>query len=80
MGDELPLPQLSKKAANADSFDEFPTSLVSVGKTNDNSNISIFTKGGVTVHKEKDVLITCKGAPILIGVRDDRGRYRMPLV
>ena len=77
---ELPLPQLSKRAANADSFDEFPTSLMSVGKTNDDGNVSIFTKDGVTVHKEEDVLITCKGAPILIGVRDERGRYRIPLV
>ena len=37
-------------------------------------------KKGVTVHKEEDVLITCKGAPILIGKRDERGRYRIPLV
>ena len=26
------------------------------------------------------VLVTCKGAPILIGKRDERGRYRIPLV
>jgi hypothetical protein len=26
------------------------------------------------VHKEEDVLITCKGAPILIGKRDAEGR------
>ena len=77
---ELPIPQLSKKAAKADSFNDFPTSLMSVGKTNDDGNVSIFTKDGVTVHKEQDVLITCKGTPILIGVRDERGRYRIPLV
>ena len=35
---------------------------------------------GFTVHKEEDVLITCKGAPILIGKRNERGRYRNPLV
>ena len=66
---ELPLPQLSKRAANADFFDKFPTSLMSVDKTNGNRNVSIFTKdGATTVHKEEEVLITCKGAPILIGV------------
>ena len=76
----LPLPQLSKEAAKADSFDEFPTSLMSVGKTNDDGNVSIFTRDGVTVHKEEDVLITCKGAPILVGVQDEQGRYSIPLV
>ena len=55
---KLPLPQLSKKTANPDSFDKFPRSLMSVVKTNDNGNVSIFTKDGVTVHKEEDVLIT----------------------
>jgi len=53
---------------------------MSVGKTSDDGTISIFTKEGVTVHKEQDVLITCKGEPILIGIRDDKGRYRIPLV
>ena len=77
---ELPIPELSKKAGKADSFSDFPTSLMSVGKTNDDSNVSIFTKDGVTVHKEQDVLIMCNGTPILIGVRDERGRYRIPLV
>jgi hypothetical protein len=46
----------------------------------DDGTISIFTKDGVTVHHEEDVLITCKGAPIFIGVRDDHGRYRVPLM
>ena len=77
---QLPFKQLSNKAAKADSFQEFPTSLMSVGKTCDDGNLSIFTKDGVTVHKEHDVLITCKGAPILIGVRDEQGRYRIPLI
>ena len=31
-------------------------------------------------YNEEDVLITCKGAPILIGKRDERGRYCIPLV
>ena len=76
----LPFPQLSPKAAEADTFNDFPTSLMSVGKTADNGNISIFTKEGVTVYKEEDVLITCKGKAILICKRDKRGRYRIPLV
>ena len=53
---------------------------MSVGKTADDGTISIFTKDGVTVHKETDVLIKCKGEPILVGVRDEQGRYRIPLI
>ena len=36
---------------------------MSVGKTSDDGTISVLTKDGVTVHKEEDVLITCKGEP-----------------
>ena len=63
----LLFPQLSPKAAEADTFNDLPTSLMSVGKTADNDNISIFIKEGVAVYKEEDVLITCKGKAILIG-------------
>ena len=77
---QLSFKQLSTKAAKADTFQEFPTSLMSVGKTCDDGNLSIFTKDGVTVHKDQDVLTTCKGAPILIRVRDEQGRYRIPLI
>ena len=76
----LPLLQLPKEAAKADSFDKFPISLMSVGKTNNDGNVSIFTRDDVTVHTEEDVLITCKGTSILVGVRDKRGRYHIPLV
>jgi len=77
----LPFPQLStKKAAEADTFNDVPTSFMSVGKTADDGNISIFTKEGESVYKEEDVLITCKGKAILVGKRDERGRYRIPLV
>ena len=76
----LPFLRLSKKAAEADTFQNFPTSLMSVGKTVNDGNISIFTKDGVIVHKEQDVLITYKGASIPIGKRDERGRYRIPLI
>ena len=57
----------------ADIFQDFPTSLMSVGKMADNDTVSVFTKEGVDVFKEEDVLITCKGEPILIGVRDSHG-------
>ena len=76
----LPIPRMPPKAAEAHTFEDFPHSLMSVGKTSDAGTISIFTQDGVTIHDEKDVLITCKGTPILIGVRDSNGRYRIPLV
>jgi len=76
----LPFPQLSTKAAEANTFNDFPTSLMSDGKTADDGNISIFTKEGVSVFKEEVVLITCKGEAILIGKRDKRGRYRILLL
>ncbi|KAL9178475.1 hypothetical protein ACHAXT_003805 [Thalassiosira profunda] len=70
---------LTAAAAEAHKFPDFPDSLMSVGKTNDDGNVSIFTKDGVTVHREEDVLITLRGEPILISVRDGNGRYRIPL-
>ncbi len=77
---QLPFKALSARATQADTFQDFPSSLMSVGKTANDGTIFIFTKDGVTVHKEKDVLITCKGEPILIGVRDEQRRYRIPLI
>ena len=76
---DLPFDGLSVNARKGDTFKRFKESLMSVGKVNDDGNISIFTKDDVTVYKEEDVLITCKGQPILVGVRDDQGRYRIPL-
>jgi hypothetical protein len=69
----LPFHKLSARARQADTFENFPTLLMSVGKTSDDGTISVFTKTSITVFKEEDVLITCKGKPILIGVRDGRG-------
>ena len=77
---KLPFEGLSKQANAGDMFEQFNDSLMSVGQVNDDGNISIFTSDGVTVHKEEDVLITCKGKPILVGVRDEYGRYRIALV
>jgi hypothetical protein len=76
----LPFKQLSQTVAQADTFTNFPTSLMSVGKPANDGTISIFTKDGVTVHKEEDIIMTCKGEPILIAVRDKQGGYRIPLV
>lgn len=76
----MPFPQFSPKAAEADTFSEFKTSFLSVGKTADNVNVSISTKEHVNVYKEEDILNTCKGKPILIGRRDERGRYKIPLI
>ena len=53
---------------------------MSVGKTADDGKILIFTKDGVKVYNEQDVLIMCKGKPILIGVRNDHGQYCIPLI
>ena len=75
----LPFTQLSNKVAEADKFEEFPTSLMSVGKTANNGNVSIFTKEGVTVYKEEDILITCQRKPILLGKQGERSMYRIPL-
>ena len=76
---KLNFQQLSKKAAEADTLDELTTSLMSVGKTADDGNVSRFTKEGVRVYKEKNVLITRQRQTILIGKRDERDRYRITL-
>ncbi len=57
----LPIPDVDTTLTEADTFDDFPYSLMSVGQTSDAGTVSIFPKDGVTVHKEQDVLITCKG-------------------
>jgi hypothetical protein len=43
----------------ADTFQDFPASLMSIGKmaVDDDGTISTFTKQGVTVHKEEDYLL-----------------------
>lgn len=76
----LPLCNISPPAAQADSFIDFSNSLISFSHLADNNTISIFTKIGLSVHKEQDVLITCQGKPILIGVHNEYGCYHVPLV
>ena len=77
---KTPFPQLSQQADEADKFEGLPTLLMSVGKTADDDNVSVFIKVGVSVYKEHGVLITCKGELILVVKRDERGRYQIPLV
>jgi hypothetical protein len=50
---------------------------MSMDKTSEDGKVSVFTKEGITVFEEEDVLITCKGKPILIGIRDNQGCYRI---
>ena len=76
----LPFEQLSDETAEADTFEEFKTSLMSVGKTSDDGNVSVFTERDVKMYTEEDVHIMYKGKPIIVGRRDERGRYRIPLV
>ena len=76
----LPFPQLSTTAADAYTFEEFPSSFMSMGKTSNDGNVSILTDEKVQVYKEADVLITCRVKPILIGKWVERGRYRIPLM
>jgi hypothetical protein len=53
---------------------------MSVGKISDDGMVLVFTKEGANVFKEEDVLMTCKGEPILIGIQDDQGQYQIPLM
>ena len=76
----LPFPQLSKATSDADTFEAFPSSLMRFGKTSDDGNVSIFTDEKLHVYKEVYFLIICRGKPILIGKRDERGRCRIPLM
>eukprot|EP00984_Skeletonema_dohrnii_P002295 scaffold797_cov118-Skeletonema_dohrnii-CCMP3373.AAC.10 len=76
----LPLHGLPEETKTGDSFDHFGTTLLSVGKVADAGNTSIFTRTGVNVYKEEDVLILVRGEPILVGKRDSFGRYKIPLV
>jgi hypothetical protein len=53
---------------------------MSMGKTLDDVTVLVFMKEGVNVFKEEDVLITCKGEQILIGIRDNQGQYQILLM
>ena len=52
---KLPFPQFSEKAAEANTFYEFKTSLMSVGKTAYVGNVSVFTKEDIKIYKEEDI-------------------------
>ncbi len=77
---QLPFQKLSARLTQADTFQDIPTSLMSMGKTSDDGMVLVFMKEGVNVFKEEDILITCKGEPIFIGIRDKQGRYQIPLM
>ena len=51
---------------------------MSVGKTDNDGNVSIFTREGATVYKEEDVLITCQRQPIIISkpLTQSRGQWQ----
>jgi hypothetical protein len=76
----LPMLQLPKEDTEGNAFDNFLHSLMSADKTSGAGTISIFRKDGLTVHKEDNVMITCKGTPIMIGARDMHGRYKTSLI
>jgi hypothetical protein len=63
-----PFCKLSAQSRQADTFQYFPTSLMSMSKTSDDGTVSVFMKEGINIFKEDDVLITCKGEPILIDI------------
>jgi hypothetical protein len=77
---QLPLCKLSAQLMQADTFQDFPLSLMSVGKTADDGTVSAFVKEGVNLFTEENILITCKGKPILIGIRYKKGQYQILLM
>jgi hypothetical protein len=70
--------QLSDQSRQADTFQDFPNSLMSVGKTANKGTVSVFTKDGINVFKEEDVLITCKGklSSLELEIVIDNTKYR----
>jgi hypothetical protein len=53
---------------------------MSMGKPADDGTVLVFTKESINIFKEEDILITCKGEPILIGAQDNQGWCRIPLM
>jgi hypothetical protein len=53
---------------------------MSMGKTSDDGTVLVFAREGINVFKEEDVLVPCKEEPILIGIQDNQGQYRIPLM
>jgi hypothetical protein len=74
------VPQTISTGKASRHFPGLPNVIMSVSEISVDGTISVFTKTGITVFKEEDVLITCKGKPILIGVQDGRGQYQIPLM
>ena len=77
----LPLPDsIPSEIRQGDSFNSFTNTLLSVGRMANAGYTSIFTKHGVQVIKDEDVLIRLQGKPVMIGIRDENGRFKIPLV
>eukprot|EP00984_Skeletonema_dohrnii_P011431 scaffold4568_cov78-Skeletonema_dohrnii-CCMP3373.AAC.1 len=76
----LPIPNVPPEVAEADTFKNFQNTLISVGQMANAGCISIFHRKGVDVYKEEDILITVKGKPVMMGIRDEHGRFKIPLV
>ena len=49
---QLPFHKLSARARQVDSFQDFPTLLMSMGKASNNNTVSVFTKTGSTHHMQ----------------------------
>lgn len=77
---QLPFEGLSEQARRADSFDTFHTTLISGQRVVDDGNKVILDDKGVKVYKSEDVLILVRGKPIMVGKRDERGRFQIPLM
>jgi hypothetical protein len=50
---QLPFRKLSAQLIQADIFQDFPTSLMSMGKTMDDGTVSVFTEKGIKVFKDQ---------------------------
>ncbi len=77
---QLHFRKLSAQSRQADTFQDFPTSLMSVGKTSHDDTVSVLMKEGVIIFKEEDILIACKQEQILIGIQVNQGQYRILLI
>jgi hypothetical protein len=65
----------------ADTFQDFPTSLMSMGKTSDDGTVSVFTKEGINIFKEEINHAThATTVTSFKGARDKPTPIRVPLV
>ncbi len=77
---QFPFCKLSAQSMQADTFQDFPISLMSVDKTLDNGMVQSSRRRVSMYSRKEDILITCKGEPILIGIQDNQGQYQTLLM